>query len=133
MLHNAHDRQRVYGKEEQVSDDAIVNAVRSTSSGVHGRSLNSVGHHHFVIDSPSLGEEITSTDAFLAGISSCGVNLVERVAREQGILLQRTEVAIEGRRDRQRSSDFERIHMRFTLTGPTQEQAALLVGRYQDG
>lgn len=115
-----------------MSDD-IVNTVRSASSGIPGRSLNSVGHHHFVIDSPSLGEEITSADAFLAGISSCGVTLIERVAREQGIPLQRAEVAIEGRRSRQRSSDFARIHMRFALTGPTQEQAALLVGRYQDG
>ena len=116
-----------------MSDEYIVNTVRSTSSGIHGRSLNSAGHHHFVIDGPNLAEEIGSVDAFLAGISSCGVNLVERVARELDIPVQRTEVSIEGRRSRQRSSDFERVSLRFTLVGPTQEQAEVLVGRYKDG
>ena len=116
-----------------MSDEHIVNAVRSYSSGTHGRSLNTVGHHHFVIDSPNLGEEITSADAFLAGVSSCGVNLIERVARELGVPVVRTEVTIEGRRSRARPADFERVAMHFTLVGPTQEQAELLVGSYQDG
>src|SRR5215211_3576095 len=78
----------------------LVNSVHSYSSGTVGRSLNTVGHHHFVIDSPTLGEEITSGDAFLAGISSCGVNLVERAAQELGVPVQRTEVTIDGLRDR---------------------------------
>jgi uncharacterized OsmC-like protein len=124
--------QQAKGKEP-VSDQFIINAVRSYSSGTPGRSLNSVGHHHFVIDSPSLGEEITSGDAFLAGISSCGVNLVERVARETGVAVDHMEVTIEGRRDRANSSVFERITMHFSLVGPTQEQAEGLVGRYKDG
>lgn len=113
--------------------DYIVNAVSSSTSGTPGRSLNSVGHHHFVIDSPQLGEEITSADAFLAGISSCGVNLVERVARELAVPLTRTAVTIEGRRRREQPADFDRVSMRFVLTGPTQAQAELLVGRYRDG
>ena len=40
-----------------MSDEYIVNTVRSTRSGVHGRSLNSAGHHHFVIDGPNLAAE----------------------------------------------------------------------------
>jgi uncharacterized OsmC-like protein len=116
-----------------VSDQYIINAVRSYSSGTPGRSLNSVGHHHFVIDSPSLGEEITSGDAFLAGISSCGVNLVERVARESGVAVTHMEVTIEGLRNRRDTSVFERINMRFTLTGPTQLEAEALVEKYQHG
>ena len=116
-----------------MSEQYIVNAVRSYSSGTVGRSLNTVGHHHFVIDSPTLGEEITSGDAFLAGISSCGVNLTERVAEELGVPVRRTTVSIEGLRNRQNSSVFEKIILRFHFEGPTREQAALLVGRYQDG
>ena len=111
----------------------MVNTVHSYSSGVVGRSLNTVGHHHFVIDSPTLAEEITSGDAFLAGISSCGVNLVERVAQELGVPVQRTEVTIDGLRDREAPSTFARIDLRFRLVGPTQEQAETLVGRYKDG
>jgi uncharacterized OsmC-like protein len=117
-----------------MSDEYTVNSVRSTSSGTVGRSLNTVGRHHFIIDSPTLAEEITSGDAFLAGISSCGVNLVERVAQELSIPVQRTEVTIDGYRNRQRTpAQFEWIDLRFTLVGPTQEQAEVLVGRYKDG
>ena len=111
----------------------LVNTVRSYSSGIVGRSVNTVGHHHFIIDSPTLAEEITSGDAFLAGISSCGVNLVERVAQELGVPVQRTEVTIEGLRDRDAPSTFARIGLRFRLVGPSQEQAETLVGRYKDG
>jgi uncharacterized OsmC-like protein len=110
-----------------------INTVHSYSSGTVGRSLNTVGHHHFVIDSPTLGEEITSGDAFLAGISSCGVNLVERAAQDLGVPVRRTEVTIDGLRDRDAPSTFARIDLRFKLIGPSQEQAETLVGRYKDG
>ena len=115
-----------------MSDERLVNTVRSYSSGTVGRSLNTVGRHHFVIDSPTLGEEITSGDAFLAGISSCGVNLVEAAAQESGVSLQRTDVTIDGIRLRSNPTSFEKIMMRFELTGPSQEQAEALVRRYQD-
>lgn len=116
-----------------MSEQPLVNTVRSYSSGTPGRSLNTVGQHHFVIDSPTLAEEITSGDAFLAGISSCGVNLVERAARETGVPVQRMEVAIEGLREGRDPSTFARITLRFTLVGPSQEQAEALVARYKDG
>ena len=116
-----------------MSEPDIVNVVRSSSSGTPGRSLNSAGRHHFPIDSPHLAEEITSADAFLAGISSCGVNLVERVAREQGVPVRRLAVTSEGARRRDRPADFARIHMRFELVGPDQDQAEALVQRYRDG
>src|SRR5438874_7594315 len=113
-----------------MSEQYLVNSVRSYSSGTVGRSLNTVGNHHFVIDSPSLGEEITSGDAFLSGISSCGVNLVEAAAQETGITLHRTEVTIDGIRLRSNPTSFEKIELRFVLSGPSQEQAEALVHRY---
>ena len=116
-----------------MSEQYIVNTVRSSSSGTPGRSLNAIGRHQLIIDSPQLAEEITSGEAFLAGISSCGVNLVERAAREANLLVRHMEVTIEGRRDRQRASDFDQISLHFRLHGPTQEQAEYLVGRYKDG
>jgi uncharacterized OsmC-like protein len=114
-----------------VSDEYVVNTVRSYSSGTVGRSLNTVRNHHFVIDSPSIGEEIGSGDAFLAGISSCGVNLVEVLARDTGVPLRRTEVTIDGIRNRRDTSVFERIDLQFVLTGPTQEQGESLVDSYK--
>ena len=50
-----------------------------------------------------------------------------------GIPLQRMEVTIEGLRDRQAPTSFERINMAFRLFGVNQEQAEVLVGRYKDG
>jgi uncharacterized OsmC-like protein len=116
-----------------MGEQYIVNTVRSYSSGTVGRSMNTVRNHHLIIDSPTIGEEITSGDAFLAGVSSCGVTLVERAARDMGIPLQRMEVTIDGLRDRQAPSTFARVDMRFLLVGVTQEQAETLVGRYKDG
>jgi uncharacterized OsmC-like protein len=116
-----------------MSEQFLVNTVRSYSSGTVGRSLNTVRDHHFVIDSPTIGEEITSGDAFLAGISSCGVTLVERAARDMGIPLQRMEVTIDGLRNRQSPTSFARMDLRFRLVGVSPEQAETLVGRYKDG
>jgi uncharacterized OsmC-like protein len=114
-----------------MSDEYVVNTVRSYSSGTVGRSLNTVRNHHFVIDSPTIGDEITSGDAFLAGISSCGVNLVEVLARDTGVPLGRTEVTIDGVRNRRDPSVFERIDLRFVLIGLNQGQAEDLVESYQ--
>ncbi len=105
--------------------------VRSYSSGVVGRSLNTIRQHHLVIDSPSLSEEITSGEAFLAGISSCGVTLVERAAVELGLPLARVEVTIDGYRDPD-APRFARIDMRFMLHGVDAEQGRALVDRYKE-
>jgi uncharacterized OsmC-like protein len=114
-----------------LSDDLIVNTVRSYSSGLVGRSLNSARDHHFVIDGTNLAEELTSVEAFLSGVSSCGVNLVEVAARETGVPMTRTEVTIDGVRQPANPARFERIDLRFVLTGPTLEQAQVLVDQYQ--
>lgn len=116
-----------------MSEQYLVNTVHSYSAGTVGRSMNTVRNHHFIIDSPTIGEEITSGDAFLAGVSSCGVTLIERAAQDAGIALARMEVIIEGLRDRQAPTSFARIDMRFRLVGVSNEQAEWLVGRYKDG
>lgn len=106
--------------------------VRSYSRSVVGRSLNDIRNHHLAIDSPSLGQEITSGEAFLSGISACGVTLVQGAARDAGVPLDRLEVTIEGYRN-PNEPRFDRVAMRFVLEGVSQEQAEELVGRYKDG
>lgn len=64
--------------------------VRSRSSGAPGRALNQAGHNPFVLDSPAApNEAVTNSEAFLAGISSCGVTLVEKYALEHDIPVRR--------------------------------------------
>ena len=107
-------------------------AIRSSSSGTVGRSLNAIRNHHVVIDSPSIGEAITSGEAFLSGVSACAVTLTEGAARELGIPLRHTEVTLDAYRAPDRPA-FERVEMHFVFDGPTQEQAEILVNRYKDG
>lgn len=54
-----------------MAGDVKVDTVRSRSSGVPERALNSARLHHFVLDSPSgPNEALTNSEAFLVGISS---------------------------------------------------------------
>jgi uncharacterized OsmC-like protein len=103
-------------------------AARSTSSGTFQRSLNQVRNHHFVLDSPSVGEEVTTGESFMVGISSCGVTLIEGAARDEGIDLRHIEVDIGAfRSDDAPTPDLERIDMHFVLHGVDENQSAHLV------
>lgn len=118
-----------------MSENTLINRVRSYSSGTPGRCLNNVRGHHFVIDEPPYaggpGEEITPADAFLAGVSACGVLLVETFAKKEAIPFERAEATIEGIRSTSDTSRFERVTMHFAIAGPTQKQAEDLVERYK--
>jgi uncharacterized OsmC-like protein len=110
-----------------------IDAVRSYSTGVVGRSLNSARTNHFVLDSSSgPNEALNSAEAFLAGISSCGVNLIELHARDTGVPLRGIQVAIEGTRSAASPATFQAITMRFELHGVDQAQADALVATYRN-
>ena len=108
-------------------------AARSTSSGTFQRSLNQVRNHHFILDSPGVGEEVTTGESFMAGISSCGVTLIEGAAREEGIDLRHIEVDIGAfRSDNAPTPDLERIDMSFVLFGVDERQATHLVDIWKE-
>ena len=110
----------------------IVNSVVSTTTHVHGRTLNSAGKHHFIIDGPSTpNEEIVSMEAFLAGIASCGTHLMEDFSREEGIDLRRATVTIEATRPKAEPNRFDHIDLHIELAGPTREQAEHLTERFK--
>jgi uncharacterized OsmC-like protein len=108
-------------------------AARSASSGTFQRSLNQVRNHHFILDSPSVGEEVTTGEAFMVGISSCGVTLIEGAARDEGVDLRHIEVDIGGfRSDDAPTPDLERIDMSFVLYGVDERQATHLVDIWKE-
>jgi len=117
------------------SDDLIVNRVLSTSTATPGRSVSQVRTHQLVIDEPvhagGPGVEITPAEAFLAGISACGVLLVQGQARASAVRLDKAEVTIEAVRHRSDPSIFQQMDLRFRLIGPTQAEALDLVAHYQ--
>ncbi len=111
-----------------MADGVKIDTVRSYSSGTPGRALNSARHHHFVLDSPSgPNEALTNGEAFLAGISSCGVTLIEKYAIEQHVSLESMEVKIEGIRSNAEPSRFQCINVSFEMWGVSQAQAQDLV------
>ena len=116
-------------------DELVINQVRSASTETPGRAVNQVRDHQLVIDEPTHlggpGEQITPAEAFLAGVSACGVLLVQGRARDSGVRLDRVEADIEGFRRRADTSVFQRIEMRFRLSGPTQAEAIGLVEHYK--
>jgi uncharacterized OsmC-like protein len=124
------------GKERaSQGDELVVNRVRSTTTETPGRSVSRVRTHQLVIDEPvhagGPGEEITPAEAFLAGVSACGVLLVQGKAREAKVRLDELTVDIEAVRHRSDTSVFQRIDIVLRLSGPTQAQAVELVKHYQ--
>jgi len=115
-----------------MADQEIVNTVQSTTTNVHGRTLNSAGVHHFIIDGPSRpNEEITSADAFLAGVSSCATHLMEDFAEEENVRLERANVEIRAVRPAAEPNRFDHVDLRIELIGPSHEQGERLVERFK--
>ena len=116
-----------------MANDVKIDTVRSTSSGVLGRSLNTARTQHFILDSPSgPNEAVTNGEAFLAGISSCGVTLIEKYAADNGIPLQGMQAVIEGIRSNAEPNRFQAVNVKFELRGVDQAQADHLVAIWQE-
>jgi uncharacterized OsmC-like protein len=114
--------------------------VRSYQTKVFGRCISALGDHHFVVDhavgQEGPGEQPGPVEYFLSGVSSCGVLMVEREAKNRGISLQSLEVTIQAvRRDPTGHSGgpmtFQSAAVDFEFVGPTDAQATELVEHYK--
>jgi uncharacterized OsmC-like protein len=115
-------------------------AVGARSSDTFGRVLCDCRDHHFVVDGPvhngCPGEEVTPGELFLAGIASCGVELVQVFAKEEDVPLEGVRVEIAGELDpanpvRSDVNVFNSVHLAFHLQGVTQNQGEHLVERFK--
>lgn len=79
-------------------------AATATSTDTFGRVLCGVRNHHYIVDGPVQngcpGEEVTPAELFLSAVASCGVELVQVLAKSSGIPLQKIGVQIQGQLDR---------------------------------
>ena len=108
--------------------------VRSASSGTLKRTITSVRNHNIIIDSPSIGEEITSGEAFFSGVASCGVTLIEGAAQEMGIPLKRMSVEMQAfRPTKPNTVIYDHVDANFVMHGITQEQGEALLDRWKAG
>ena len=115
-------------------------AARAASTDVFGRVMCSVRNHHYVIDGPETngcpGEEITPAELFLSAVASCGVELVQVIAKADGIPLQSIVVNIDGKMDRSNPvrpdvSLFNAVKLQFRLEGITDSDAKHLVEKFK--
>lgn len=114
--------------------------VGARSTDTFGRVLCNAREHHFVIDGPAQngcpGEAVTPVEMFLASIGACGVELVQVVAREQGLPVPKIELTIDGMIDRSKPvrTDFtvlNQVRLRFRIGGVAQREAEDLVERFK--
>jgi len=110
--------------------------VAARTTDVFGRVLCQARTHHFVVDGPVQngcpGEELTPPEVFLSAVASCGVELVQVIARDTKVNIGPVSVAIHGIVDRSRQARtdvtlFNTITMDFTVHGTDSASAAALV------
>ena len=113
--------------------DMKIDAVKSSSSGTIGRARSEARGHRLVLDSSSRPQPdaFTNSEAFLAGVSSCGVTLIEGHAKETGVPMTGIDVTIEGARTAAEPNRFATVTMTFEIAGVTQTQAEELVATYR--
>jgi uncharacterized OsmC-like protein len=82
------------------------------------------------------GEEITPGELFLAAVGPCGVELVQVLAKSEGVPLRGIAVDIRGAIDRSRPvrsdvSLFNSVSLSFRMNGVTEQQVRLLVESFK--
>lgn len=99
-------------------------AARSTDT--FGRVLWSCRDQHFVADGPVQngcpGEAVTPAELFLAGIATCGVELVQVLAKDAGVAVAGVSVDVHGVLDPARPVRddvrvFNAVRVRFEVAG----------------
>ena len=100
----------------------------------------SVRNHHFIIDGPvqngAPGEEVTPAELFLTGVASCGVELVQALAKTENMPLRGVDVSISGMLDRGNPvrtdlTVFNAVRVNFTLSGVSAAQGNALIDRFK--
>ena len=116
-------------------------SVVSRLSNQSGRAIVAARGHHFIVDSPpplsGPNEELNPVDLLLSALATCGTFVCERVAWEQGILLNGVALSVAGDFDLRGvcgepfDPRIQAIRIRLSLDGPTREQSELLAQAFK--
>ena len=115
-----------------MSEEWKTDSVRSQSSGTIGRAKVTArdASTHFDSSSRPQSDGLTNSEAFLGGISSCAVAMIEMLAEADSMPLKHISVNIEASRDLD-VKHYQKMKMMFKLTGVSKTQADELVRIYQ--
>jgi uncharacterized OsmC-like protein len=114
--------------------------TRAQSTDTFGRVLVNARDQHLVVDGPAAngcpGEAITPAELFLSGVASCGVELIQVLAKQQQVPLASVRVAIEATQDpsapvRKDVNLFNSVRVKIELSGVSDEQGRDLVDRFK--
>lgn len=115
--------------------------ANARSTDVFGRVLCNARDQYFVSDGPAWNgcpnEAATPGELFLAGVAACGTELIEVIAREQGVTtLSAVRVNIVGEVDRAHPvrpdlALFNTVRVYVELAGVTPAEAEDLVTRFR--
>lgn len=114
--------------------------VVAETTAVFGRVEVAVRQHRLTVDGPVQngcpGEAPTPGEMFLAGAAACGAEVLQVLARDGGVPLERVEVSVRGTIDRERQPHaevtvFTEVELALRLSGPTDQQASALVAGFQ--
>jgi organic hydroperoxide reductase OsmC/OhrA len=114
--------------------------AHAISTQTIGRVLCSCRQNHFVVDGPVWngcpGEAVTPGELFLAAVASCGVELLEVIARERDLALRGVDVRIEATVDRSRQvrddvTLFNSVRLDVELEGVDEESGGELVQTFK--
>jgi uncharacterized OsmC-like protein len=115
-------------------------AVQARSTDLFGRVLWSCRDQHFVADGPvhngCPGEAVTPAELFLAGIASCGVELIEVIARSDDVPVGAVRARISGEIDTERPvrddvTVFTSVRLELEVEGVGQTEAERLVEQFK--
>jgi len=114
--------------------------TRAQSTDTFGRVLVSARDQHLIADGPVQngcpGEAIGPGELFLSGVASCGVELIQVLAKQQDVPLRSISATIEAMQDRNNPvrpdvSLFNSVRVHFELGGVTDAQGKDLVDRFK--
>ena len=114
--------------------------TRAQSTDTFGRVLVSARDQHLIADGPVQngcpGEAIGPGELFLSGVASCGVELIQVLAKQQNVPLRSISATIEAMQDRNNPvrpdvSLFNSVRVHFELGGVTDAQGKDLVDRFK--
>jgi uncharacterized OsmC-like protein len=114
--------------------------TRAQSTDTFGRVLVNARDQHLVVDGPAAngcpGEAITPAELFLSGVASCGVELIQVLAKQQQVPVASVRVAIEATQDpsapvRPDVNLFNAVRVNIELGGVSEEQGRDLVERFK--
>ena len=109
-------------------------AASTNSTGIEGRAICNARTNHWVSDDGG-GDAVASRELFLSGISSCAVNMVERLARTDNTPLQWMDVGVESWRDPDSDHGdktiYDAMRIKFEMWGIDDEDARKLVDTWK--